>query len=44
MLGSDNPEIKRLLGVEGDFGTPLGLDQNWAYNVIKGRGQLQRHV
>ena len=27
MLGSDNPAIKRLLGVEGDFGTPLGLDQ-----------------
>ena len=30
MLGSDNPEIKRLLGVEGDFGTPLGLTKDWA--------------
>jgi general L-amino acid transport system substrate-binding protein len=35
MLGSDNPEIKRLLGVEGDFGTPLGLSKDWAYQVIK---------
>ncbi|HTM76629.1 MAG TPA: amino acid ABC transporter substrate-binding protein [Devosia sp.] len=35
MLGSDNPEIKRLLGVEGDFGTPLGLTKDWAYQIIK---------
>jgi general L-amino acid transport system substrate-binding protein len=35
MLGSDNPAIKRLLGVEGDFGTPLGLTKDWAYQVIK---------
>ena len=35
MLGSDNPAIKRLLGVEGDFGTPLGLTKDWAYRIIK---------
>ena len=35
MLGSDNPEIKRLLGVEGDFGTPMGLTKDWAYQIIK---------
>jgi general L-amino acid transport system substrate-binding protein len=35
MLGSDNPAIKRLLGVEGDFGTPLGLTKDWAYQIIK---------
>lgn len=35
MLGSDNPEIKRLLGVEGDFGAPLGLSTDWAYNIVK---------
>ena len=35
MLGSDNPEIKRLLGVEGDFGTPMGLDKDWAYRIVK---------
>lgn len=32
---SDDPGVKRLLGVEGDFGTPLGLDKEWAYRIIK---------
>lgn len=35
MKKSPNPEIKRLLGIEGDFGKQLGLDNAWAYNVIK---------
>jgi general L-amino acid transport system substrate-binding protein len=35
MLKSDKPDIKRLLGAEGDFGKQLGLDNNWAYNIIK---------
>jgi general L-amino acid transport system substrate-binding protein len=35
MLASDNPAIKRLLGVEGDFGTPIGLNKDWAYQIIK---------
>ena len=35
MLGSDNPEIKRLLGVEDDFGAPLGLTKDWAYRITK---------
>jgi general L-amino acid transport system substrate-binding protein len=35
MLKSDKPDIKRLLGTEGDFGKQLGLDNNWAYNIIK---------
>jgi len=35
MLGSDNPSIKRLLGVEGDFGTPLGVTKDWAYQIVK---------
>lgn len=39
MVGSDNPEIKRLLGVsDDDFGTPVGLTKDWAYRVIKGVG------
>jgi general L-amino acid transport system substrate-binding protein len=38
MLASENPSIKRLLGVEGDFGTPLGLDKDWAYRIIKALG------
>lgn len=32
---SDNPEIKRLLGSEGDFGTGIGLTNDWAYNIVK---------
>ncbi|HEX4298165.1 MAG TPA: amino acid ABC transporter substrate-binding protein [Devosia sp.] len=35
MLGSDNAEIKRLLGVEDDFGSPIGLDKDWAYRIVK---------
>ncbi len=38
MKASKNPEIKRLLGVEGDYGKPLGLDKGWAYNAIKAVG------
>jgi general L-amino acid transport system substrate-binding protein len=30
-----NPEIRRLLGVEGDLGPKLGLTNDFAYNVIK---------
>lgn len=35
MLKSDNPEIKRLLGVEGKFGEAIGLTNDWAYRIIK---------
>ncbi|NQV48326.1 MAG: amino acid ABC transporter substrate-binding protein [Rhodospirillaceae bacterium] len=35
MKGSDNPGIKRILGVEGDVGKNLGLQPNWAYNIVK---------
>jgi general L-amino acid transport system substrate-binding protein len=35
MKGSSNPEIKRLLGLEGDFGKQLGVDNAWAYTIIK---------
>jgi general L-amino acid transport system substrate-binding protein len=34
-LKSPNPEIRRLLGVEGRFGQSIGLTDNWAYRVIK---------
>ncbi|MFV0280940.1 MAG: amino acid ABC transporter substrate-binding protein [Rhodoblastus sp.] len=34
-LKSPNPEIRRLLGVEGNFGAGLGLTQDWAYRIIK---------
>jgi general L-amino acid transport system substrate-binding protein len=35
MKKSDSPEIRRLLGVEGNFGAGLGLASGWAYDVIK---------
>ena len=35
MLGSTNPDIKRLLGKEGDFGKGIGLDNDWAYRIVK---------
>jgi general L-amino acid transport system substrate-binding protein len=34
-LKSENPEVKRLLGTEGDFGKQLGLTNAWAYQIIK---------
>jgi general L-amino acid transport system substrate-binding protein len=38
MKGSDNPEIKRLVGAEGTFGESLGLTNDWAVNAIKAVG------
>ena len=37
---STDPDIRRLLGIEGDMGKALGLDPKWAYNVIKQVGNL----
>jgi general L-amino acid transport system substrate-binding protein len=34
-LKSDDPEIKRMLGVTAGMGKALGLDEQWAYRVIK---------
>lgn len=34
-LKSANPEIKRLLGTEGNFGEQLGLTKDWAYRIVK---------
>jgi len=35
MKSSKNPEILRMLGVEGSQGEELGLSKDWAYNIIK---------
>ncbi len=35
MKSTDNPNIKRLLGLEGDTGKSLGLTPEWSYNIIK---------
>ncbi|MBL4891594.1 MAG: amino acid ABC transporter substrate-binding protein [Rhizobiaceae bacterium] len=33
--GGDDPAIKRVLGTEGAFGEALGVENDWAYNIIK---------
>jgi len=38
MLKSNNPDIRRLLGNEGDLGKALGVDNKWVVNVMKGVG------
>jgi general L-amino acid transport system substrate-binding protein len=35
---SQNPEVRRLLGVEGEMGKMTGLANEWAYNIIKAVG------
>jgi len=34
-MGSSNPSIQRFVGASGELGKGLGLDNKWAYNVIK---------
>ncbi|CAD5292777.1 amino-acid transporter subunit; periplasmic-binding component of ABC superfamily [Bosea sp. 62] len=35
MLKSDNPEVRRLLGVEGKFGAGLGLTPDWIARIVR---------
>ncbi|MDP5086630.1 MAG: amino acid ABC transporter substrate-binding protein [Yoonia sp.] len=35
---TDNPEVNRLLGTEGELGAMLGLEANWAMNAIMAGG------
>ena len=35
MLESTNPDIRRILGKEGEFGKGIGLNNDWAYQIIK---------
>src|ERR1700754_3476391 len=35
MLKSDNPSVKRILGVTPGMGKALGVDEKWVYNIIK---------
>ena len=39
-MDSKDPDIRRLLGLEGDMGKALGLDNKWAYNIIKQVGNF----
>lgn len=36
--GTENPEINRMLGAEGELGKQLGLSADWAVNVIASVG------
>ncbi len=38
MRKSSNPNVRRLLGVEGDFGKAMGLGNDWAFNIVKAVG------
>jgi general L-amino acid transport system substrate-binding protein len=35
MLKSSDPQIQRFLGVSPGFGKALGIDEKWAYNIVK---------
>ena len=45
---TNDPEIKRLLGTEGNLGGMLGLDKGWAKNVIQSVGNygeiFEKHI
>src|SRR5712691_3071592 len=34
-LRSDNPDVKKLVGTEGNYGEQLGLTKDWAVRIIK---------
>ena len=46
--GTNNPEINRMLGTEGEYGAMLRLDPDWAVNVISSVGNyaeiFDRHI
>ncbi len=46
--GTNNPEINRLLGTEGNLGAMIGLEPTWAKNVIAATGNygeiFARHI
>jgi general L-amino acid transport system substrate-binding protein len=48
MLKSDNPEVKRLLGVEGKFGEQFGVGNDWVARILKAVGNYgesyERHL
>ncbi|PMR75722.1 amino acid ABC transporter substrate-binding protein [Billgrantia endophytica] len=35
MLDSGSPDVARLLGQDGNYGEAMGLNADWAYNIIK---------
>ena len=41
MLGSDDPSVLELLGIEGDLGQAMGLNNDFCYQVIKQVGNYE---
>jgi general L-amino acid transport system substrate-binding protein len=35
MVKSTNPDVKRFVGTEGNYGEQLGLGKDWAVNIVK---------
>lgn len=35
MTKSSNPNVQRILGVNGEIGKGLGIDNKWVYNIVK---------
>jgi general L-amino acid transport system substrate-binding protein len=33
--GSKDPAVQRFIGASGDLGKMLGLDNRWAFNIVK---------
>ena len=48
MLKNPNPAVQRVLGVTPGFGKALGLDEKWAYTIVKQVGNygesFERHL
>jgi general L-amino acid transport system substrate-binding protein len=42
MLKSENPRVQRFLGVIPGMGKALGLDDKWAYNIVKQVGNYSQ--
>jgi general L-amino acid transport system substrate-binding protein len=40
MLKSNNPDVRRFLGTEGNFGEQLGLPKDWAVRIVKQVGNF----
>jgi general L-amino acid transport system substrate-binding protein len=41
MLGSDDPKILNMLGVEGDLGQAMGINNDFCYQIIKQVGNYE---
>ena len=34
-FGSDKPDVRRLMGTEGNFGEQIGLTKDWAARIVR---------